>query len=163
MSHLLNTNVETYKAIARDAHGKMQEYIASGRKPKSDGSEGWIISVDPERNSLKQAFVTIVFASIWLTAILHLKIVRKNGAQRAKKHDRDFSYKEGLEILGCNEEAILDAVERLRKCRKELVHEKAFHDSGEIKIAENEADNAYWLIVAIEKYFETASNPPIPD
>jgi hypothetical protein len=44
-----------------------------------------------------------------------------------------------------------------------LVHEKAFHDSGEIKIAENEADNAYWLIVAIEKYFATASNPPIPD
>jgi hypothetical protein len=96
-------------------------------------------------------------------SILHLKIVRKNGAQKAKKHDREFSYKEGLEILGCNEEAILDAVERLRKCRKELVHEKAFHDSGEIKIAENEADNAYWLIVAIEKYFATASNPPIPD
>jgi len=154
----MNTNVEVYKAISLEAHCKMHEYIISGREPKSDGSSGWNISVDPKRNSLKQALVTIVFASIWLTAFLHLKIVRMNGVLEAKKFDHDFSYKEGLKILGCTEKPILDAVERLRTSRKDLVHEKAYLDRAEITIAENEADNAFGLIMEIEKYFKAVPN-----
>jgi len=159
MGQLLNTNVEAYKAIALEAHRKMQEYISSGRKPKSDGSSGWIVSFDPERNSLKQALVTVVFSAIWLTAFLHLRIARNLGVRAAKKFDNDFSYKNGLELLGCSDETVLNAVERLRVTRKDLVHEKAHLDNMVIQLAENEADNAFWIIKAIEKHFTDATTP----
>ena len=153
MSPLLNTNVAVYKAIAMEAYLKMRDHITAGRKPKSDGSAGWIVSFDPEQNSFKQAMITTVFAAMWLDALLHLLIVCHFGVMTFKKFDRKHSYEAGLLMLGCSDKEILNAVNRLQASRRELVHEKAHLDNGAIKTAEDEAANAYGLIQAIEKQF----------
>ena len=137
----------------------MQEYISAGRKPKGDGSSGWIVSFDPERNSLKQALVTVAFTAIWLTALLHLRTARKLGVGAVKMFDDGLHYRKGLELLGCSDEKILNAVERLRKTRNDLVHEKAYIDNKVVKLAEDEADNALWIIMAVESHFSAATTP----
>ena len=147
------SNAAAYKAIATEAHQNMHEYLTSGRKPKIDGSNGWIVSYDPERKSFKQALITIVFAAMWLTAIIHILIVRHSGAHTFNKRDKKISLEKGLRLLGCTDEILLAAVQRLQISRKELAHEKAYTDPGGINFAQDEADNAYWVIIAIEKHF----------
>lgn len=152
MAQLLISNVTAYKAIALDAHQKMHEYINTGRRPKDDGSPGWVLSFDPEQNSFKQAMITIVFIGMWLEALLHLLIVRRLGIEMYKEYDFK-PYEDKIRLLGCLDKSILDAAEKFRKCRKELVHEKAYSDSGEIKIAQDEADSAYDLLIALDELF----------
>lgn len=82
MNQFVITNVFIYKAIAIGAHLEMHELINAGRRPKVDGSPGWIITYDPEHRSFKQAMISIVFTGMWLEAFLHLRIVR--GSRTAK-------------------------------------------------------------------------------
>jgi hypothetical protein len=149
MNQFVVTNVSTYKAIAIGAHTEMHEHINSGRRPKDDGSPGWIITFDPEQKSFKQAMISIVFTGMWLEALLHLLIVRDHGEKKFKEYDFK-SYADKLRLLGCSDKPVLDAAEKFRKCRKELVHEKAYLDSGEVRRAQDEADNARQLLLAID-------------
>lgn len=149
MNELILTNVFTYKAIAVDAFESMQEHMESCRRTKDDGSQGWILQFDPSQKSFKQAMIVIVFTGMWLEALLHLLIVRSHG--EAKFRELDFkSYEEKLKLLGVFEESVLEAATRFRKARKELVHEKAHFDTSETKIAQDEAHNAYQMLLAIE-------------
>jgi hypothetical protein len=152
MSQLLITNVSSFKAIALDAHMSMKSSLNAGREPIGDGRPGWIISFDPNQTSFRQAMITIVFTGIWLEALLHLLIVRDHGEEKFKEFDRK-PYEDKILLLGCSDQKILDSAERFRKCRRELVHEKAFFDSGEAKTAQDEAENAYQLLVAIDSRF----------
>jgi hypothetical protein len=152
MNQFVITNVATYKAIALDAHKEMHEHINSGRRPKDDGSPGWIITFDPEQRSFKKAMIGIVFTGMWLEALLHLLIVRDHGIEKFKEFDFK-SYSDKMRLLGCSDQRVLDAAEKFRKCRKELVHEKAHFDTGEIKTAQDEADNAHQLLVAVDSLF----------
>ena len=142
------TNVSTYKAIAIGAHTEMHELIDSGRRPKDDGSPGWILNFDPDQKSFKQAMISIVFTGMWLEALLHLVIVRDHGVGTFKKYDFK-SYADKLRLLGCSDLDILEAAGQFQKCRKELVHEKAYFDCGEIKMAQDEADNAHKLLLSV--------------
>jgi hypothetical protein len=130
----------------------MRELDEAGRSPKPDGSKGWIKKYDPEQKSFKQAMISIVFTGMWLEALMHLKIIQKFNEKKFKKYDFK-SYKEKLNLLGCDDENILKRVEIFRKCRKELVHEKAYFDTGEIKRAQGEAENARQLLLSVSKYF----------
>ena len=47
------TNIETYKAIADEAHAHMVAAMEAGRRPEPDGSPGWIITFDPDQTSFK--------------------------------------------------------------------------------------------------------------
>jgi hypothetical protein len=152
MSQLVITNVSIYKAIAIGAHAEMQELLTSGRRPKEDGSPGWIITYDPDQKSFKQAMIAIVFTGLWLEALLHLLIVRDHGVNTFNKYDRK-SYSEKLRLLGCSDNAVLASADRFQNCRKELVHEKAYLDTGQIKTAQDEADNAHQLLVSIDSMF----------
>jgi hypothetical protein len=154
MSELVITNVSTYKAVAADAHKAMCELVSSGRRPKDDGSPGWILTFDPEQKSFKQAMITIVFTGIWLEALFHLLIVRNHGKDKFKEFDfKPYSAK--LQLLGCSDQQLLVAADHFQKSRKELVHEKAHFDSGEIKTAQDEADKAYQLLLAVDSLFKS--------
>lgn len=134
-----------------EAYLKMRDYITAGRKPMSNGSAGWVVSIDPEQKSFKQAMITTVFTAMWLDALLHLLIVRHLGVMTFKNFDRKHGYEAGLRLLGCSDKEILNAANRLQASRRELVHEKAHLDNGAVKTAEEEAANAYGLIQEIEK------------
>ena len=50
-------------------------------------------------------------------------------------------------------QTILDRVDSFKETRKELVHEKAHFDNGEIKWAEKEAEIAYEIMSHINAIF----------
>ena len=87
MKQFVITNVSIYKAIAIGAHAAMHELTNGGRRPKDDGSLGWIVTFDPEQKSFTQAMIAIVFAGMWLEAFLHLRIVRDHGLMKFKEYD----------------------------------------------------------------------------
>ncbi len=152
MDHPVITNIETYRAIADEAYAQMIAATDAGRRPKFDGSPGWIITLDPERASFKQAMIAIVFTGMWLETLMHLLIVRRHGENIFKKYDFR-SYKDKLELLGCQDQSILDRAKWFQATRKELVHEKAYTSGGEIKHAQKEAENAHQLLTAVYNYF----------
>ena len=152
MDHLVITNIGIYKAIADEAHQEIVQLMESGRRPKPDGSAGWIKTFDPNQTSFKQSMVSIVFTGMWLEALMHLLIVKKYGNDEFKKYDFK-TYEEKLKLLGCMDEKLLHRVSRFRGIRKSLVHEKAFFDEDGIKKAQDEAENAHEMLVAIHNHF----------
>lgn len=159
MSLLPISNAATFKAIALEAHKNMCQYFVAGRKPKDNGSDGWTLSYDPKRKSFEQALIVIVFTAMWLSAIIHILIVRYSGVHEFVRLDRKMSLEKGLRMIGYTDEIVLNAVKQLQKCRKALIHEKAYLDDGGINIAQEEADNAYRIIMAIEKHLLTRCQP----
>ncbi len=157
MDRLVISNISTYKAIALDAHKSMQELLDAGRRPKDDGSPGYILTYDPDHKCFKQAMITIVFTGMWLDALLHLLIVQDHGLKIFKKYDHK-SYEDKIRFLGCSDQHILDEVKKFRALRNELVHEKAYCDDGQLKTAQDEADNAYNLLVSVDKFFGFLKN-----
>jgi len=146
------TNIEIYKTIADEAYQKMVQLMEAGRPPKPDGSAGRTIIYDPNQNSFKQSMISIVFTGMWLESLIHLLIVKKHGKEKFKEYDFK-SYEEKLQLLGCMEQNLLDRVLRFRKTRKSLVHEKAHLDDGEIKLAQDEAENAHQILICIYEHF----------
>lgn len=152
MDRLVITNIAIYKAIADEAHKEMVQLMEAGRRPKPDGSAGWIKIYDPNQMSFKQSMVSIVFTGMWLEALMHLLIVKKYGKDKFEEYDFK-PYEEKLQLLGCMNEKLLHRVSRFRSIRKLLVHEKAHFDEGEIKKAQDEAENAHEIRVAIHNHF----------
>ena len=146
------TNVRVYKSIAMEAHREMHRHLIAGSAPKNDGSGGRIISFDREQRSLKQAMVVIAFTAMWLEALLHQLIVRHSGVEMFREMNY-APYEAKLNLLGCSTEDILVAASRLQTIRNEMLHEKAYLDNDAIRKAEEEADNAQWLMLAVEEHF----------
>ena len=65
------TNLAIYKAIANESHDDMVRAVEAGRQSKPDGSEGAILSYDPNHTSFKKAMIVIAFTGMWLEALLH--------------------------------------------------------------------------------------------
>ena len=152
MDRLVITNIAIYKAISDEAHQEMVQLMEAGRRPKPDGSAGWIITYDPNQTSFKQSMVSIVFTGMWLEALMHLLIVKKYGKDKFKKYDFK-TYEEKLQLLGYTDKKLLHRVSRFREIRKSLVHEKAHFDEDEIQKAQDEAENAHEMLVAIHSHF----------
>lgn len=148
MTAFIFTNVSVYKAIAEDAYTQAIALLEINRTPKPDGN-GYILHYDPESKSFKSAMVTIVFAGMWLEALLHLQIVHKLGEEKFREFDRK-SYEEKLMLLGVSDERVLSNVKRFRESRKDLVHEKAHFNQGTIKTAQDEAGFAISLMHELE-------------
>jgi len=126
----------------------MIKFSEERRRPKEDGSGGNIITYDPTHVSFKQSMIVVVFTGMWLEAVLHLEIVSKQGEEIFKKYDFR-SYRDKLVLLGVSDEELLDDVDSFKSTRKELVHEKAFFDSGEIKVAQTEAELAHKVMEGV--------------
>jgi len=154
MHGLVLTNVKIYKAIADEAYQKLVLSMEAGRRPKPDGSSGWIITYVPNQIAFKQAMISIVFTGMWLDALLHLHIVKMFSKSKFKKN-KDKTYEEKLVLIGCSDKEMLDCVKRFRKeARNPLVHENAHFDNGEMKTAQDEAVKANKLRGMICEYFK---------
>ena len=154
------TNVDIYQSIADAAYHNMSEDMGKDVRPRPEDSSGAIKTFDPEQTSFKQAMISTVFTCIWLEAILHLLIVEKFGRKCFEEVDKNRkTYEEKLKLLGCDDKELLENVKRLRKVRKELVHEKAhceFNDAdeftGESRTGQDEAENARAVMTGVEKW-----------
>ncbi len=87
---------------------------------------------------------------MWLEALMHLRITKNYGKEKFNEYDFK-SYEEKLKLLGIEDAELLKSVTRFRKARKNLVHEKAHLDDGEVQFAQREADNARNIISEIQK------------
>jgi hypothetical protein len=123
MTHFLS-NASIYRAIAEEANEEAQRLWNESRTPKPDGSAGFIVAFDPSRRSFKKSLVAIAFAGIYLEALLYLKGTQTMGKTWKNKWDGS-TYEEKLRVLGVNDAQFLASAERLRKSRRDLVHEKA--------------------------------------
>lgn len=152
--NIVHTNIEVYRAIAEDAFEEMIQLDSSSRRPKDDGANGFIITYDPEHKSFKKSMIVVVFTGMWLEALLHQEIVKKYGEAEFKKVDRKKTYEQKLALLGIHDQELMDKVKRFRETRKELVHEKAFLDEGQIKTAQKEANVANEVMSGITEQLQ---------
>ena len=113
--------------------------------------------------SFKQAMISVIFTCIWLEATLHLRLVGKLGRKGYTNRVDKSRYGAKLTLLGCRDEELLMNVDRLQNARNELVHEKAhfeFNDTGEftgeLRGAQDEAENARTIMLAVEKWLDQA-------
>jgi len=84
---------------------------------------------------------------------LHLLIAKQKGLDTFREYDFK-SYEEKLQLLGCDDQSILDICKQFREARKEIVHEKAFINADSLRIAQKEADVAIELIDKIVAHFK---------
>lgn len=148
MTHYIS-NANVYRSIAEEANTEAQRLWDAARMPKPDGSAGFIITFDPARRAFKQGLVAIAFAGIYLEALLYLRGSQAMGSNWKNKWD-GCTYKQKLQALGVTDTQLLAAAERLRKSRRDLVHEKALPveeiPSAELRWAHEEAASAIALI-----------------
>lgn len=121
------TNVDVYRAIAEEAAVESARLTDAARRPRGDG--GFIVTMDPEQRSFKQALIAIAFAGMYLEALLRLegKTALRKGSL---KEFKDATWEAKLTALGVQDASILDGCSRLRRVRNDLVHETAVPMDG---------------------------------
>ena len=127
------------------------------KRPKPDGSPGFVITPDPEQKSFKQAIVCIAFAGMWFEALVHLVMVDHFGEEVANDWDRR-SYRNKFEKLGCKDQEILDQIQRFADSRNDLMHEKAHWNQDHFTTAQKEAEGAIEFIKIVSEFIETMSS-----
>lgn len=123
------SNVGIYAAIAEEAFARMQEATATNRRPKPDGSPGFVITFDPCSPSFKDAMVATVFAYMFLEGACWIANLRREGAAKAKREDSKSDLEIRLRNLGADD-ALVGRAKKLREDRRQLVHEKAIELSA---------------------------------
>lgn len=122
----LISNVDAYLSIARESYSEMQRCFDKDRRPKNDGSGGWIICFDPERRSFKSAIICITFCGMVQDALIYIELTKKYGRDQASKIDKNCNKAaDRLSKLGLVDQELFRLAERFRILRNELVHEKA--------------------------------------
>ena len=150
-----HTNLQVYKEIVYEAFFKMLALDEEAITPKSDGGDGGdgnIIKYDPDHQSFKQAMIVVVFSGMWLEAFFHQEIVNQQSKNQFNIHNKK-SYKEKLELIGINDTSTLNKAVAFQKTRNELIHEKAFLDRGDPKLAQVEAKRAHGIIEYVASVF----------
>jgi hypothetical protein len=152
------SNAAVYRAIAEEAQVESERQDTAARTPKPDGSNGFVIEYDPARQSFKQSLIAVAFSGIYLEALLCLEGTQRMGARWLREIDRK-TYEEKLIELGVTDQA-LQSAERLRKSRKDLVHEKAVPASelatAGHRWAQQEASAAIAFIREVSRKIENA-------
>jgi hypothetical protein len=146
------TNIRIYRQIADEAYEIMVQARDAGRRPKEDGTAGWILIYDPSRTSFKQAMTSIVFTMIWFEALIHVRIVQNHGEDTFAKYDKKKGPEDKLQLLGFTDEAIIECMRQLQSDRKALVYEKAYFDDN-WTIAQDTAEKAHKVRVALHERF----------
>src|SRR6266446_4129045 len=136
------TNLRTFLAIAKESLATSEELSARQRRPGPGGGE--IISFDPDQRSFKHSLIAIVFAGVYLEALLYLHGCRLLGKAAYKKIDRK-TYEEKFVVYGISDADLLAAARKFREARNEMVHEKA-HEDTKYRTAQEEARKAVALV-----------------
>lgn len=152
-SSFSHTNYFVFYKIVKESYEAMIEEDKSRRRPKPGGKPGSIITYDPDQKSFKNAFIVIVFCGVFIESLLHLLIVKHKGIKTFNKYDKKPLEKK-LELLGCEEQSILELCGKFREIRREIVHEKAHLDNGLVCYAQEEAEIAFELVNKICATFQ---------
>lgn len=136
----LLTNLHIYRAIAENAFAEANSLEVESRQPKSDGTSGYVIALDPSRSSFKQSLISLTFSGVYLEALLFLKGTQRFGDQWEKEFDRK-TYEDKLKRLGVTDESLIKSAKHFRTVRRELVHEKA------VPVYDRALGNNYWAQV----------------
>ena len=152
---IILSNLQTYWDIAHEEHRKSVAVLERHRKPKPDGSEGHVITIDPEQRSFKSAMIATAFSGMYFEALMFLTAQAKFGREEALRIDRKL-YEERLELNGVSDPLLLAKAKEFREMRKELIHEKADYInrlSGKLRTAQEMADSAIKFIDAVKDAF----------
>lgn len=159
MTHL-HSNAAVYQSIAEEANAEAQRLWQQARTPKPDGSESYVITLDPQRRSFKQSLIAIAFSGIYLEALLYLVGSRRMG-KRWKNEFDGRTYEDKLSALGVSAPDLLASAKRLRLSRRDLVHEKAVPveqlASTELRWAHEEAAAAVQFISRVSQLLQSAA------
>jgi hypothetical protein len=146
------SNANVYLAIAERALAESKRLDEAARIPKPDGNPGFVITYDPEHTSFKQSLIAMVFAGIYLDALLYVAGVSQLGKDEYMKIDRKH-YEEKLRALGVTDTETLARCKRFREARNDLVHEKAIEplaiDGTAFRTAQQEAEIAVSFVRSI--------------
>ncbi len=118
------SNANVYIVIAEEALAESKQLDEASQRPKPDGQPGFVKTYDPEYTSFKQSLIAMVFAGIYLEALLYIVGMDKLGKDEYMKIDRKH-YEEKLRVLGVTDTETLTTCKRFREARNDLVHEKA--------------------------------------
>src|SRR5258708_5827705 len=127
----------------------MREGLAKSITPKPDGEAGYVVRSEPDRRTFKNAMVTIVFAGMYLEALMYIALQKRFGRPDALKIDR-HPYEDRLKRLGITDHDLYARLGAFREARNDLVHEKALaiDDLGDeiVRVAQDTADSAMSLV-----------------
>lgn len=146
------TNAYVFRDIAAESLQASEALTEAHRRPKEDGTPGYILSSDAGRRSFKLSLIAIVFAGMFIEASLWLYGSEKLGADQYKPIDRRELEKR-LRALGIEDADLEAKLRAYREVRRELVHEKALPFSSDptpIRVAQKEARKAVELMFRVE-------------
>ncbi len=119
------SNVGVYLTIAEDALAEAQRLNSLARTPRPDGQPGSVIAYDSQQKSFKQSLIALVFAGVYLEALLYLVGVTEFGKNKYLNNIDRGCYENKLQHLGISDAKTLSDCKRFRAARKDVVHEKA--------------------------------------
>ena len=115
------------------------------------GRSGLVLSPDPNQTSFKQSLIAIVFAGIYLEALLHIEGTHRLGSA----YKDGWKYEEKLAALGAPP-ALIEAGQQFRETRNAALHEKASKPS-ELRSAQGEARKAVAFVEAVASWIEDSA------
>ena len=144
------TNLHIFLSIAKEAQANAETLLRSRQRPKSGDTSGFIISPDPTQGSFKDSLVAIVFAGVYLEALLHIEGTKTLGT----KYDDFWKYETKLKKLGASSD-LIEAGRQFREVRNAVIHEKS-SERSELRIAQNEARQAITFVEQVANWLETS-------
>ena len=150
-----------YREIAAESLRESEEFFEAHRRPRDDGSGGHVITVDPDRQSLKHSFIAIAFAGMYIEAALWLYGSRKLGVDKYRPIDR-LELEKRLPPLGVNDKDLEAKLKDYRETRKDMVHEKAVPFSQvttPTRYGQKEAKKSVELMLRVETLLRSLGLP----
>jgi len=152
------TNLNVYRQISLEAAAVSAEQLEKLRRPIPDHPGRFELLQDPARLGFKNALISIVFAGMYIEAMLHFVALERLPENRRKKTDR-LPLEERVQALGVSDPTLLAACMSFREARKTLVHEKAASPENlqEMRTAQDESRLAVELLIALEAAYGRAA------
>ena len=158
----VHTSIRYFYRIAQEAIAFVRADQKARVRPKPDGQPGSVLIWDPAQRGFKTSFVAIVFSGIFIEAALHQLIASRKGIDEAKRTDK-WTYEKKLRLLGCGDESLFEHSKEYTIARREIVHEKAYLDDGNLHIAQQEAERAFELVEKIVELFDLRTKLSLPE
>ncbi|NOD75574.1 MULTISPECIES: hypothetical protein [unclassified Ruegeria] len=145
MTEFILSNVTVYSSICQDAFRNIEDDHIELQRMMPDGVVITRKTLDLSQRSFKNALILIVFSGMWLEAILHLLIVEHHSKTKYNQNDK-ATYEEKMKLLGVGDDELYNSLKWFRDLRREVVHEKAYFDRKNVRIAQDEAQKAHALM-----------------
>ena len=120
--YFIVSNLQTYLEIAKESYEESIKYLEKNRTLKPDG--GYVIKLDPDKRSFKNALISIAFSGSYIDLYLRLAYVVKNEDEPPREWKFNNPYHKKLKFLGVTDDHIIGLCEKFREVRNDVAHEK---------------------------------------